>query len=1384
MDKLIKLTYEELAEIAEKYDIIFEKDIGKTDLIELILDAMNDKENEIIENNKENYEDENEDEDESLMDGGIGVPDKFVLVPPFKKRLDFIENVDKNVPGFIKIGKDGKLLKRWFEYEGKVGSLVETYDNWIINVIEKQLKSYVIYLDGGEVTFDGHFFLVPRFSNGKGSQLLYPQKALNEGITYSSELYTNLVYTVNGRVVDEKKNVCIGKIPVMLGSVLDNLRYKSPEERRKLGMCINDPNGYFIIKSKSSAGASDKVILIQENMRLNKIYIFNSTSKGEPVCRMTVNTDRGQSVITLGYDVGTSSIRLSLPFMGKQTTKSRRFGNSIAIFHAFVIFGITDTNLMTESILKYTKDKWKPLVKAKLRASLLVLNISKDPIPELIKTMSLDPKDGDEPIKIKKLFQNELFPHIPFDDGNRKLNILCMMIARYAEFLAGLRTVDDRDHWGNKRLESAGRSMERLFGKLLAELVNKTQKDIHDNKIQTLDAIKMNLTRQYIENAFIDSFRSDNWGVPGKKAKENITDTLKRDNPLAALVHVTKINVPTNRRAKQPKIRQVHSSQTGYVCPSHTPEGEQCLTLDTLITLDNGNQITLGELIKSHNDHKIVTVNSQTLEQEISEIIEPFSFHSSKGGKTLYRVETINGYVIKATNDHPFLVSNNNINEWVKVVDLKLGDNLVVKSDEEFVCVKIVSKEVIEGEMVADFTTISKNHSFIANGFVTHNCGLVKNSAITNWISIENDGLVIYQDVKNEISNEKSLERSSVFWMNGQLIGWCNGEMLKKRLIVARRKNLLPKGTAIVLDEDNVLNVFTDGARPTRPLLIVGEDGILEIEKKNLWNSDIATLMREGCLEYIDAYEQDYILLAMNVAELEKANEIYNDALNYEKETLMKKEEFKDNVEIMNMMDTNLSQVRKIIEKHRKHKQYSHCELHPSAYLGVAASMIPFSNFNPGPRISYACSHMTQAVGVHRSNHTETFDTTAKCLSNPTVPLVMTEQFSIMNSPPKGVNVTVAIMIYTGFNQEDSIIINRAALDRGLFRMTIYKGYKTTLQDTNEEYKRPIIRKGEESRYSALREDGLPIEGSYVRENDYIIGKVRKNEEGEYENISIKLGLGQYGIIDSVLKSGSLVRVKIRQNRKPEVGDKFASRHAQKATIGLILNPEDMPFDPRTGEVPDIIVNPHSIPSRMTIAWLIELLSGLNSAVTGEFTNATAHRPVSEENLSRSLQENGFDPSGNVFYVSGITGKPLKCQVFRGICYYMALRHIVQEKIQYRGRGMKHMVTGQPIAGRGKGGAIRFGEMERDSLISHGASATLLERLCIVSDAFSSFYCTTCGTPAVPNLSGSGSICKKCTSGESSIGVCEFPYITRLFINQAAAAGFKLTPGFKKIEKK
>ena len=461
---------------------------------------------------------------------------------------------------------------------------------------------------------------------------------------------------------------------------------------------------------------------------------------------------------------------------------------------------------------------------------------------------------------------------------------------------------------------------------------------------------------------------------------------------------------------------------------------------------------------------------------------------------------------------------------------------------------------------------------------------------------------------------------------------------------------------------------------------------------------------------------------------------------------------------------------------------YTHAEIHASAILGMGASMIPFANHNQAPRNTYQCAMGKQSIGCYASNALTRFDTFGYGLWYPQRPLVGTCMEDILGTKdiPAGTNAIVAIMCYGGYNQEDSLIYNMASLQRGMMRNTITRTMRDEVGGEGYAFGIPPedCNNRRSENYAALRPDGTVPVGTRVRQGDAVIGKTRVSHSGaegeRCDDYSTVARCANEGTVDRVLSALNrdgqpLRKVRIRETRQPQEGDKFTSRHGQKGVIGARLAPEDMPFT-ADGMQPDVIMNPHAIPSRMTVGQLVEMLLATLCCATGHIGDGTSFGSIGVDDIARQLTELGLQPYGRHTMYNGTTGEPLEAEIFVAPVYLQSLKHMVDDKCHARKSGPVDPKTRQPVEGRKGNGGLRIGEMERDCMVAHGASALLGERLFTQSDPFRCHACSKCGLfaegpCAVQRVRARTPFCRHCDSSEH-VREIAMPYATKLFMQE------------------
>jgi DNA-directed RNA polymerase II subunit RPB2 len=641
-------------------------------------------------------------------------------------------------------------------------------------------------------------------------------------------------------------------------------------------------------------------------------------------------------------------------------------------------------------------------------------------------------------------------------------------------------------------------------------------------------------------------------------------------------------------------------------------------------------------------------------------------------------------------------------------------------------------------------------------------CGLVKNLSLMCYVSVGTpaDPIVEFMiargmEVLEEYEPLRYPNATKVF-VNGTWVGVHQDPKHLVSLVQGlRRKNVISFEVSLVRDiRDREFKIFSDAGRVMRPLFTVeqdpnGDNGV-EVGQLILTKEHIARLeqdkelgkfhpdywgwsglLKSGAIEYLDAEEEETAMIAMTPEDLERFR--------------LSKMGFE--VEDNSGQGNNRIKTRPNPSTH----MYTHCEIHPSMLLGICASIIPFPDHNQSPRNTYQSAMGKQAMGTFLTNYSRRMDTMANVLYYPQKPLATTRsmEFLKFRELPAGQNAIVAIACYSGYNQEDSVIMNQSSIDRGLFRSLFFRSYtdceKRVGINVVEKFEKPNrsdTLRLKHSTYDKLDADGIVSPGVRVSGDDIIIGKTCPINPDNAEmggrgtghvkrDASTPLRSTESGIVDQVVVTTNqdgmrYVKVRVRTTKIPQIGDKFASRHGQKGTIGVTYRQEDMPFTCE-GITPDIIINPHAIPSRMTIAHLIECLLSKVSTLKGMEGDATPFTDVTVDSVSDLLREHGYQSRGFEILYHGHTGKKLRAQVFFGPTYYQRLRHMVDDKIHARARGPLQIMTRQPVEGRARDGGLRFGEMERDCMIAHGAASFLKERLFEVSDAFRVHICEICG---------------------------------------------------------
>jgi DNA-directed RNA polymerase II subunit RPB2 len=1079
---------------------------------------------------------------------------------------------------------------------------------------------------------------------------LYPNEARLRGLTYSAPMFIDVKYTLNihggqrpTTQTETFNKVPFLKLPVMLHSKYCHLSDHNESSLSELGECQYDQGGYFIVNG------SEKVLISQERVAENQVFVFTppktSTSKFTHIAEIKTAIDQRF------YPIKTNLVKLSKEPTARSRNQAAEKGyvsgrclyvhmpmikDDVPLFIMFRALGILQEKEIFEMILpdldtvgsNYTNFLIPSVDEARVATAdggkingITTQDAALRYLAERLNiTFSQSFKDQHEDCQIKyvkDVISRELFPHIGQigqqigQTFRKKAFFLGHMTRKLIDCYFGVRPFDDRDHYGNKRVDLAGHLLNNLFRvhfiKLIRDLRGKLLPLMGDNLAKIPQTIRDLIRGCNIDSKIKYGLATGNWNTQKNvlsSSKKGIAQVLNRLSYAGALSHTRRIQSPLERSgSKIVPPRRLHGTHFGMCCPNETPEGQQIGIVKNLA-------------MQTH-----VTIH---------------------------------------TSDYPMRIILNKLG----VVDL--------------------------------IDTIAKDVKFCTKIFVNG-----------EWFGV----------IKEDVTHK-----------------------LYQRLKILKRHGVIVPYISIAWFIDwKEIHIQTDGGRYARPVYIVEDDELL-IEKLFNENQEFQKNFKEESLKW------NQLLMGFNTDA--KSAQLNNGGVIEYLDT----NELETSMVAMTHYDIILNRAEMSPEKNSYYVKYTHCEIHPMMMMGVVASMIPFSDHNQSPRNCYQSSMAKQSIGYYVTNYNSRMDTLAHVLVYGHKPLVSTRtsKYVIMDKLPHGVTAMLLYACYTGYNQEDSIIVNGDAVDRGFFNTLFFRTYSSeakknrSVTTATERFTKPEPDKNPtrdakvSGTYDAIDRDGVPIIGKKVQPGDVIIGKViemketkekDKEQESIYKDVSILIKQNEHGTVDKVIpdaegkilpfnaEGNRIVKTRVCVLRKPEIGDKFASRYSQKGTTGILYKSYDMPFT-CSGHVPDMIMNPHGIPSRMTVGKLLETLLGRVAVCTGKMQDATPFISYNFEDFKKTLKSFGMDELGNEIMYNGQTGQMFDVCFFYGPTYYQRLKHMVDDKIHSRESGPVQLLTRQPAEGRSRDGGLRLGEMERDVFIAHGIPKFLKERMMDSSDLF------------------------------------------------------------------
>jgi DNA-directed RNA polymerase beta subunit len=1289
----------------------------------------------------------------------------------------------------LKLSKESALFRKLLLKYGMGKNALNMYNHWTeredgqTSILDEELSARRVKTPYGNFTFHDPEIHKPMIMISGQNVPLTPKMARDMGSTYMAEIFMTIKFTPLPQHQRDNPECSIrtsmGKIAIPLRCKYCHLYNKTDKELIEMGETPNDPFTYFIIKG------TEKAIIIQEKLRPSQFFSFYDTKTGLLEGRITTASPMGTSVVAINVGKQWTSLKVKLSHIKGKL--------HIPLFILFLFLGISIDDAVN-MILRYVKEKNRIIVYYGLQASIAKglshpeylsywatkRGLDRSNPAKTLKTIISDiNRDCFANIPAENMSEEEFSSYkeelreqgetfIPYQPPQReKADHLAMMTARMVETLQGLRNVDDRDSWSNKRLEIGARSFEQLFVSAFDALVNNSQKNA-DEELGKVGDIKM--TGKKVKDTKVDkdrilyilslkptkditeqleaSFNSNAWGLKGSKRRENLTEDFRRSSTLDMQSEVDKINTPANRNAPR-RVREIQGSQLGSICVSETPEGENCglvkhMAMTCVLSLERKKDIFYNFL---HNE------------------------------QDLYRLDKEEGY------DYVLLM-NGVIQGWCK---REMKEKMLEKRKSgilPFDCCIIENEE----DGVIEY-----------NSEASRPCRplLIVNSATGELIIDEKklwdaDIETLYQEGAMELLDIREIEHGK--YLISQFAHEVRERKNKLSVLKGNKKNLSRQRRR---ERDELIDDATYDILMSFYVKIQNNDDVrkvlLTLNNMLLQNVNLDNISRymasveDKDLKRGIAILSRYFLSIMKDMSIEDMSSYFGLLYNNYKE-------------LHEEMDTDIS-----IRELEKKRMFTHSEVHPIAAFGMSAGLIPNAESNAGPRVVFQTNMGKQASSQIDVVHEQKMSYSGyKLLARPSRPLWETEiaEPAYANVMPSGQTCVVAVLMQPE-NMEDAIVFSSEFLNSKNFEIVKYSVYKTIRRqegDIIEHFAKPPIHVGEtKGRYDAIDDYGIPRIGAYLREGDCVVGKLRevKNDKKKGpENASTFIGVGEEGYVERVYINMNesrewVVRVKVAVVRRSIVGDKFASRYSQKGTMGLKKSIKEFPViasGRNRGVTPDIMINPLGQPTRAAIGMIKELECSKAAIYSLERVNATTYVKQDLKYWQNVLKDHGLDEMG-LEKMCHPNGQNFKSDVFVATCFYQALRHHVMDKIQLRARGNIRPMTHQPVSGRVKRGGLRVGEMERDAIIEHGASSLLIERLMVVSDESKAVYCANCGNIAINDIGvkGNKNKCTFCKSQVAKFYRLTFPriylVINRLLNAIGIGINLSLTPEIEQGQK-
>ena len=1294
---------------------------------------------------------------------------------------------------------------------------IESYNHFVNYQIQRTIQMFnpvVIHSENDYVQDKDKYFLEVFISftnfklyppqiheNNGATKMMLPQEAKLRNFTYASTMAVdiNIQYVIrntenmeNPKIIEKVlPKINIGKLPIMLKSSVCVLTQNRHIDNEFTGECSMDSGGYFIIKG------SEKTVLGQERAAENRVYCFDgkNTTKWSWFAEIKsvpdfkcISPKQIEMMIASKNNGFGHGIFITIP----------RIKQPIELFVLFRALGImTDKHISEYIVLDIDDDKQRDVLNF-LQASIIDGNkymTTEDALRHITASVAYTPLNLDKETGMKKkreftmeVLNNDLFPHC--QTLEQKLYLIGYMANKLIQTSMGWLPPDDRDSYLNKRIELTGTLLNNLFRNYFNKLVKEMQKQIvreinngswrssedYENIINMTNIYKI-MKSTTIENGINRALSTGDFSIKqSNSSKVGVAQVLNRLTYVASLSHLRRINTPLEKSGELIAPRKLHNTTFGFLCPAETPE---CQSIGVVKNISYMGHLTIPTNSSSLYDYVkpyILSIGDLTSAKQMNKkvkvfvngcwlgiALDPMQLYNDMKDKKYKGI--INIYT-SVTFDFKLLEIRicNDGGRLTRPV-LRVRDNKALINKD--IIDRLVSKELSWNDLLTncklDESVIEyidpdeQNFAMIAMKCKDTYLQRPENKITFTHCEIHPSTIfgVLASCIPFPEHNQaprntyQCLEYTETVWMSDG-----TKKALKDIVIGDRVKTFHP--ITLEITDTQVVNHFIE-VNQTPMIRITTVDG-----KTVLATSDHKFMTDRGWLTALQISENKSVV---SYSTAKTMLPVKIGTYNYK----TGKCEFSA-IESFSRADNCF---------------VSDIEVESENHSFITGSWFLSSN----------CAMGKQAMGVYATNYDQRMDKTAYVLNYPSRPLVDTRlmNFIQLNKIPSGTQIHVAIMTHTGYNQEDSVLVNKGSIDRGLFLATIYHTEKD--EDKNiirDEIIRckpdPQKTKGIKfGNYDKLNPEGFIPENNLVENRDVIIAKtipIKENRNDptktiKYEDQSKTFRTTEETYIDKNYtgRNGdgyNFAKVRVRTLRKPVLGDKFSSRHGQKGTCGNIIPECDMPFT-KDGLRPDIIINPHAIPSRMTIGQLKETILGKVLLELGLFGDGTSFGNLDIKTITKELQKLGYESYGNELLYNGLTGEQLETNIYIGPVFYQRLKHMVNDKQHSRSIGPMVNLTRQPAEGRSRDGGFRIGEMERDVMIAHGMSRFCRERLYDVSDKYSVHVCKKCGMIASYNDGNKSRmyasadftihLCKTCDN-KTDFAKVEIPYAYKLMAQE------------------